>query len=58
MRLPDYIKKVGVKNFAKTFRLNQRTVTSWLYAARRPRPETARRIVKRTPVTMEGIYGA
>ena len=58
MRLPDYIKQVGVKNFARAFKLNQRTVISWLYTERRPRPETAQRIVKKTPVTMEGIYGA
>ena len=58
MRLPEYIKQVGVKKFARQFRLNQRTVVSWIYTERRPRREIAQRIVKRTPVTMEGIYGA
>ena len=58
MRLPDYIKQIGVNRFAKQFKLNPRTVLSWQRMERRPRPEIAQTIVEKTPVTMEGIYGA
>lgn len=58
MRLPDYIKQVGVKRFARQFKLKPRTVLSWRNMERRPRPEIAQEIVEKTPVTMEGIYGA
>ena len=58
MRLPDYIKQVGIKKFAKQFKLNPRTVLSWQRMERRPRPGIAQTIVEKTPVTMEGIYGA
>jgi len=58
MRLPDYIKQVGVTRFAKQFGVKPRTVDSWRRMERRPRPEKAQEIVEKTPVTMEGIYGA
>lgn len=58
MRLPDYIVQVGVKRFAKQFKVKERTVDSWRRMERRPRPEKAQEIVEKTPVTMEGIYGA
>lgn len=58
MRLPDYITQVGPAKFAKTFKVKKRTVISWQRMERRPRPETAQLIVEKTPVTMEGIYGA
>lgn len=58
MRLPDYIKQVGAGRFAKQFRVKKRTAESWLRMERRPRPEKAQEIVEKTPVTMEGIYGA
>lgn len=58
MRLPDYIKQVGDERFARQFKVNKRTVRSWRRMERRPRPETAQEIVEKTPVTMEGIYGA
>lgn len=37
-----------------------RTVLAWLYQERRPRPETAQKIVRATKgrVTFAGIYGA
>lgn len=57
MKLAEYIEKVGVKKFAKQIGVRERTVWSWKYLDRRPRPETAQRIVEKTPVTMEGIYG-
>ena len=58
MRLPEYIKQVGAAKFAKTFKVKKRTAESWARMERRPRPEKAQEIVERTPVTMEGIYGA
>ena len=58
MRLPDYIKQVGPAKFAKAIGVKRRTAESWLRMERRPRPEHAQKIVERTPVTMEGIYGA
>jgi DNA-binding transcriptional regulator YiaG len=58
MRLPDYIKQIGAAKFARQFRVKRRTVESWKRMERRPRPETAQEIVEKTPVTMEGIYGA
>jgi len=58
VRLPDYIKQVGAARFAKQFKVKKRTVESWRRMERRPRPEKAQEIVEKTPVTMEGIYGA
>lgn len=58
MRLPDYIKQIGIDRFAKQFKIKPRTVLSWQRMERRPRPEVAQQIVEKTPVTMEGIYGA
>jgi DNA-binding transcriptional regulator YiaG len=58
MRLPDYIDQVGVQRFAKQFKVKPRTVQSWKRMERRPRAEKAQEIVEKTPVTMEGIYGA
>lgn len=58
MRLPEYIAQVGVKRFAKQFKVKPRTAYSWLRMDRRPRAEKAQEIVEKTPVTMEGIYGA
>lgn len=58
MRLPDYIKQIGISRFAKQFKLKPRTVLSWQRMERRPRPGVAQKIVEKTPVTMEGIYGA
>lgn len=56
MNLPDYIKQVGVAEFAKRFGVEERTAISWIYRARRPRPEIAVRIIAETDVTWEGIY--
>ena len=58
MRLPDYIEQIGVKRFAQQFKVKPRTVESWKRMERRPRAEKAQEIVEKTPVTMEGIYGA
>lgn len=57
MRLNEYIEQVGDEAFARQFRIKLRTVKSWRLGDRRPRAEQARRIVAKTPVTYEGIYG-
>jgi hypothetical protein len=57
MRLHEYIRSVGIQGFAKAIGEKERTVKSWLYLDRLPRPITAQKIVERTPLTMEGIYG-
>lgn len=57
MRLPDYIKEVGLDKFSKRVGVKKRTALSWQRMERRPRPAVAQRIIERTPVTMEGIYG-
>lgn len=58
MRLSEYIEQVGIIQFAKQFKVKPRTALSWRRMERRPRPEKAQEIVEKTPVTMEGIYGA
>lgn len=58
MRLPDYIRQVGDERFAKQFKVSKYTARSWRLMTRRPKAEKAQEIVEKTPVTMEGIYGA
>lgn len=58
MTLPDYIRQIGPANFAKLLKFKERTVLSWMYMTRYPNREAAKKIVERTPVTMDGIYGA
>ena len=57
MRLPDYIRQVGTAKFSRLMKVKERTAISWMYRARYPKKETAQRIVEKTPVTMDGIYG-
>ena len=57
MRLSEYIRQVGVTGFAKAIGEKERTVKSWLYQDRLPKPFTAQKIVERTPLTMDDIYG-
>lgn len=57
MRLQDYIRRVGVLGFAKAIGEKERTVRSWLYLDRLPKTTTAQKIVERTPLTMDDIYG-
>lgn len=56
MNLPEYIAKIGDRRAAKKFGVQIRTIVSWRLRDRLPRPKTADRIVKRSPVTMDGIY--
>ena len=57
MRLHEYIRKVGVKGFAKAVGEQERTVISWMYQKRTPRRPVAWKIVERTGLTLEDIYG-
>jgi transcriptional regulator with XRE-family HTH domain len=56
MTLSDYIRSVGVREFAERFGVTERAALSWLYRQRMPRAAIARRIVKASPVTWSGIY--
>lgn len=58
LTLSEYIAEVGVEKFAKRFGWKHRRVKAWRYRERVPRKEEAEVIVKRTPVTYEGIYGS
>lgn len=56
MNLKDYVREIGVQQFAKRFRVSERAALSWQYGARRPRLVVAKRIVDNSPVTWAGIY--
>lgn len=56
MKLPEYIRQVGIKAFADRFGITERAAVAYQQRARRPRPELSQRIVDETPVTWEGIY--
>jgi DNA-binding transcriptional regulator YiaG len=58
MKLPEYIRQMGPAKFAKVVGVKERTVLSWLYMHRYPNRMAAKKIVEKTPVTMEGIYGS
>jgi hypothetical protein len=55
--LAEYIRQIGDEAAAKLLEVNVRTVRSWRYKSRWPRRKTAQRIVRRTPLKMEDIYG-
>lgn len=56
MRLPDYIRQIGTREFADKFGVTERAAIAYQRGTRRPRPEVAQRIVDGSPVTWEGIY--
>lgn len=56
MTLPEYIQKIGDKQFAAKFGITERTAASYRHRTRRPRAELAERIVNESPVSWEGIY--
>jgi len=56
MTLSEYIREIGVPEFAKRFRITERAATAYLYGARTPRPKLAKSIVEKTPVDWEGVY--
>jgi len=57
MDLISYLTQKGDAEAAKLFGVSKRTIQSWRLKERRPRPEQAQVIVKKSPVTFEGIYG-
>lgn len=58
MRLPEYIREVGAKDFATRFGVTERAALAWQYGTRRPRAAIAEKIVANSPVTWEGIYAS
>lgn len=58
MDLKTFIEQVGDEKAAKLFGVKPRTVMSWRLGNRTPRPKQAKVIVAKSPVTMNGIYGA
>lgn len=58
MNLKEHIREVGLKKFAKKFNVTERTVQYWLDTDRVPQKRIAVEIVKKTPVTYAGLYGA
>lgn len=57
MNLPDYITKVGISEFAAQFGVSYSAAAMYRQGNRRPKPSIAKKIVARTPVTWEAIYG-
>ena len=55
--LPEYIETIGDEAASILFGVEKRTAQSWRLRTRLPRPEQADVIVKKSPVTWEGIYG-
>jgi hypothetical protein len=57
MDLIEYLEKMNDDTkAAKLFGVKPRTVLSWRLGDRTPRPAQAAVIVKKSPVTYEGIY--
>jgi hypothetical protein len=56
MELPEYIRLLGVRDFARKFGVTERSALAYRQRTRRPRPPVAQRIVDDSPVTWEGIY--
>ena len=54
--LPEYIEEIGDKAAGKLFRVKPRTAMSWRLRTRFPTKDQADVIVKKSPVTYEGIY--
>lgn len=58
MTLSEYIRKTSPAVFAKQFEIEERVAVSYMYEARKPKPELAARIVAQTPLKWEDIYGS
>jgi hypothetical protein len=56
LTLPDYIAEVGDERAAKLFKVKPRTAMSWRLRTRFPTKDQADVIVKKSPVTYDGIY--
>jgi hypothetical protein len=57
MTLSDYIKQIGREAFCKKFKVKERTAYSWELLDRYPNKAKAQEIVRKSPVTFDGIYG-
>lgn len=58
MELKAFIEQVGDAKAARLFGVSARTAQSWRLGERIPRKELADVIVRKSPVTYEGIYSA
>ena len=56
MKLPEYIREMGIEAFAKRYNVTERAARAYQQRQRRPKPDVAQRIVDDSPVTWEGIY--
>jgi hypothetical protein len=56
MTLSEYISEVGAPEFAKRFRISERSAYSYQQGVRKPRPKLAKKIVEGTPVGWDGVY--
>lgn len=57
MNLKDFIASVGDEKAAKMFGVKIRTAAAWRRGERIPHSTHAKRIMKKSPVTPDGIYG-
>lgn len=57
LTLPQYLDQLGDEAASILFGVKPRTILSWRRGDRIPRPKQARVIVKKSPLTMEDIYG-
>lgn len=55
---PEYIAAIGIDVFALRYGVKPRTVSSWRYGERTPRPDQARELVIKSggDLTMDMIY--
>lgn len=56
LTLPDYITEIGESVAAKKFGVKPRTAKSWRLRTRFPTKDQADVIVKKSPLTYDGIY--
>lgn len=58
MTLREYIRSIGKQEFMSRYGFGRRATDSYAEGWRRPRPEDPRTLdlLKRSPVTFEGIY--
>lgn len=52
-----FLAETGDRQAAALLKVKERTVKSWRRGERMPRPEAARDIVTRIPITLADIYG-
>ena len=58
MKLTEYLKQMNDdRKAAELFGVSKSAIAMWRTGKRIPRPQFARVIIERSPVTMDGIYG-